>query len=190
MPISIYNKTKIAAERIFLSYSDKINVYNIRSATVCGLSPRMRFDLTVNMFVSQAFNKKQISSLKKICLKLIRRYKINTRNIVGHSDVAPLRKIDPGEKFPWKELAKDKIGIWHNYKSAILKKFRKSKILEQDKLNFLRNISNIGYCCTLSNRSSFTKTVKAFQRHYRKELINGILDRECLLIAQNLSKKL
>ena len=136
------------------------------------------------------FNKKQISSLKKICLKLIRRYKINKRNIVGHSDVAPLRKIDPGEKFPWKELAKDKIGIWHNYKSAILKKFRKSKILEQDKLNFLRNISNIGYCCTLSNRSSFTKTVKAFQRHYRKELINGILDRECLLIAKNLSKKL
>ena len=60
VPISIYNKTKIAAERIFLSYSDKINVYNIRPATVCGLSPRMRFDLTVNMFVSQAFNNKQI----------------------------------------------------------------------------------------------------------------------------------
>ena len=61
VPISIYNKTKIAAERIFLSYSDKIKVYNIRPATVCGLSPRMRFDLTVNMFVSQAFNNKQIS---------------------------------------------------------------------------------------------------------------------------------
>jgi len=57
------------------------------------------------------FKKKQITSLIKICKSLIRKYKIKGKNIVGHSDIAPLRKIDPGEKFPWQKLAKKKIGI-------------------------------------------------------------------------------
>ena len=39
---------------------------------------------------------------------------IKKKNIIGHSDIAPLRKIDPGEKFPWKQLAKKNIGIWHD----------------------------------------------------------------------------
>ena len=54
------------------------------------------------------FSKKQISSLILICRKLIKKYKIKQRNIVGHSDIAPLRKNDPGEKFPWKQLSKKK----------------------------------------------------------------------------------
>lgn len=61
VPISTYNKTKMVAERIFESYKDKINIYNIRPATVCGISPRMRFDLTVNMFVRQAIENKKIT---------------------------------------------------------------------------------------------------------------------------------
>ena len=52
------------------------------------------------------FKKEQLSSLIKICKNLIKKYKIKKENIVGHSDIAPLRKIDPGEKFPWKQLAK------------------------------------------------------------------------------------
>ena len=60
-PISTYNKAKMIAERIILSYSNKINISIIRPATVCGLSPRMRFDLSVNMMVYQALkNKKMI----------------------------------------------------------------------------------------------------------------------------------
>lgn len=61
VPISTYNKTKMVAERIFESYRDKISIYNIRPATVCGISPRMRFDLTVNMFVRQAIENKKIT---------------------------------------------------------------------------------------------------------------------------------
>ena len=71
------------------------------------------------------FKKKQLLSLIKICKSLITKYKIKRRNVVGHSDVAPIRKIDPGEKFPWKELAIKKIGIWHQFKPSFLKKFRK-----------------------------------------------------------------
>lgn len=53
VPISAYNKTKMVAERALMSYSDVMQVHNIRPATVCGLSPRMRFDVSVNMFVKQ-----------------------------------------------------------------------------------------------------------------------------------------
>ena len=56
-----------------------------------------------------SFKKKQISNLLKLCKKLVKKYNIKRRNVVGHSDIAPTRKIDPGEKFPWKYLAKKKI---------------------------------------------------------------------------------
>ena len=135
------------------------------------------------------FTKKQILSLVKICRTLIKRCKIKKKNIVGHSDISPLRKIDPGEKFPWKHLAKKKIGIWHDYKPNFLRKFRKIKILKKhDKAKFVKNLNNIGYCFSFKKKFLFTKTVKAFQRRYRKELINGLLDKECLIIAQNLTK--
>ena len=137
------------------------------------------------------FTKKQIFSLVQICKKLIKRYKIKKNNIVGHSDIAPIRKIDPGEKFPWEHLAQKKIGIWHDYKPNFLRKFRKNKIFKKDdEIKFFKNLNNIGYCFSSKKNFFITKTVKAFQRHYRKELINGLLDKECLVIAQNLRKKL
>lgn len=63
LPISTYNKTKQVAERICLSYVDYFNIHVIRPATVCGLSPRMRFDVVVNMFVLQAFLNSKINVL-------------------------------------------------------------------------------------------------------------------------------
>ena len=135
------------------------------------------------------FKKKQLLSLIKICKSLIKKYKIKKRNVVGHSDIAPLRKIDPGEKFPWKRLANNGIGIWHRCKPSLLRKYRNVKILEKkNKIKFIKNINKIGYCFSVKKKSFFIKTVRSFQRHYRKELINGLLDKECLMIAQNLSK--
>ncbi len=63
VPISAYNKTKMSAERVCLSYKEDFDVYCIRPATVCGLSPRMRFDVVVNMFVLQAFKNGLITVL-------------------------------------------------------------------------------------------------------------------------------
>ena len=136
------------------------------------------------------FKKKQLSSLIKISKILIKKYKIKRENIIGHSDIAPLRKNDPGEKFPWRKLAKKKIGIWHNYKRKELLKSRKVKISVKFKSIFKKNLKKIGYLFTVAKKTSTSKIVKAFQRHYRQELINGIIDKECLLIASNLSKKL
>lgn len=61
VPISTYNKTKMIGERVLLSYADKIQIYIIRPATVCGLSPRMRFDVSVNMLTLQALQSKVIT---------------------------------------------------------------------------------------------------------------------------------
>lgn len=63
MPISVYNKTKMVAERICLSYSSDFRVVCVRPATVCGYSPRMRFDVVVNLFVLQAFTLGKIKVL-------------------------------------------------------------------------------------------------------------------------------
>jgi nucleoside-diphosphate-sugar epimerase len=60
VPVSTYNKTKMVCERLLLSYRDEIDVYIVRPATVCGLSPRMRFDVSVNMLTLQALKNKQI----------------------------------------------------------------------------------------------------------------------------------
>jgi nucleoside-diphosphate-sugar epimerase len=61
VPISVYNKTKMVAERVLLSYQDKMQVHCIRPATVCGMSPRMRLDVSVNMLTFQALKNKKIT---------------------------------------------------------------------------------------------------------------------------------
>ena len=111
--------------------------------------------------------------------------------MIGHSDIAPTRKIDPGEKFPWKQFANNNIGVWHNCKPSVIRKYRNIKIYEKkDKVKFFKNLNKIGYCFSSKKKSFLVKIMKAFQRHYRQELINGRIDKECLIIAQNLSKKL
>ena len=61
VPISVYNKTKMIAERVFMSFKNKILINCIRPATVCGVSPRMRFDVSVNLLTLQAIKEKQIT---------------------------------------------------------------------------------------------------------------------------------
>ena len=61
VPISVYNKTKMISERVLLSYKDTIKVHCIRPATVCGWSPRMRLDVSVNMLTFQALKNKKMT---------------------------------------------------------------------------------------------------------------------------------
>jgi N-acetylmuramoyl-L-alanine amidase len=145
-------------------------------------------------FNYKKFSKKQIQSIKDLGKFLIRKYKINKKNILGHSDIAPDRKKDPGEKFPWKNLAKFKIGNWHSLSQKTLLKNRGKKITAIDKKNFFINLSKIGYSLKNSKRIRKDKFLNliicAFQRRFRQELINSKIDQECLLISQNLAKKL
>ena len=139
------------------------------------------------------FSKKQIISLLKLSKFLIKKYKINPKNILGHSDVAPERKKDPGEKFPWEYLSKNKIGLWHTLKKKELIKNRILKTSKKEKEFFLHNIFKIGYSKKFPKNVSKNRhsnyTTKAFQRRYRQDLVDGKIDQECLLISQNLVKK-
>ena len=140
------------------------------------------------------FSKKQIISLIKLTKFLVKKYKIRSNNILGHSDIAPDRKKDPGEKFPWKFLAKNKISLWHTINNTELKKNRRLKISQKNEKYFLKNLFKIGYTKKIPKNISEKKylrfIIEAFQRRYRQELINGEIDRECLLISQSLLKKL
>jgi len=139
------------------------------------------------------FSKKQTQSLKKLSQFLIKKYRINKKNILGHSDIAPTRKKDPGEKFPWKYFAKLGIGKWHSLSKRILIKYRRKKISLIDKKKFFNNLSKIGYSIktpTKLKKDKFLNLITfAFQRRFRQELINGRIDYECLIISQNLVKK-
>ena len=139
------------------------------------------------------FSNSQIRSLIKLSRSLIRKYKINSNNILGHSDIAPERKKDPGEKFPWKELSKQGIGLWHSLSNQSLKKNRKIELDKFSKKRFYNNLSKIGYIIKKTENSKNRKLkkyiVKAFQRRFRQELVNGKLDKECLIISNNLAKK-
>lgn len=61
VPISVYNKTKMVAERVLLSYQNNISIHCIRPATVCGWSPRMRLDVSVNMLTYQALENQKVT---------------------------------------------------------------------------------------------------------------------------------
>ena len=63
IPISVYNKTKMVAERVFYSYKNELKIHCIRPATVCGLSPRMRLDVSVNLLTFQALKNRKITVL-------------------------------------------------------------------------------------------------------------------------------
>jgi N-acetylmuramoyl-L-alanine amidase len=145
-------------------------------------------------FNYRKYSKKQISSILKLSKFLIKKYNINLKNILGHSDVAPDRKKDPGEKFPWKYLAKNKVSLWHTLTDQVLKKNRALKTNKIEKNFFLNNLFKIGYSKKSTknlNKEKYSVIItKAFQRRYRQGLTNGKIDKESLLISQNLLKKL
>ena len=136
------------------------------------------------------FSSKQIFSLIKLLKYLSKKYNIKKGNILGHSDIAPNRKKDPGEKFPWKKLAKQNLCQWHNLSISKIRQKRKFKINQNEERIFLNNLYKIGYSKIVKKNDKQHKInlIKNFQRKFRQNLINGRIDRECLLISKNLVK--
>ena len=143
-------------------------------------------------FGYKKFSKKQISSILKLSKFLIKKYKISSKNILGHSDIAVLRKKDPGEKFPWEYLSKNKIGVWHTLNKQDLIKNRKLKISKIEKELFFNNLFKVGYSKKytkdISKNKYLIELAKTFQRRFRQELVDGKIDQECLIISKNLIK--
>ena len=136
-------------------------------------------------FGYQKFSTSQIKSLINLCKVLKKKYKIKQENFLGHSDIAPLRKVDPGEKFPWQKLSKYNLGVW--YKKNFSNKKPKKNI---QRYSFFNNIYKIGYRYFSLNQSKIKndkKIIKAFQIKYLPNRISGKLDQKTLKISYYLA---
>jgi N-acetylmuramoyl-L-alanine amidase len=138
-------------------------------------------------FGYQNFSNIQITSLIKLCKDLKKKYMINKVNFLGHSDIAPLRKLDPGEKFPWKRLSKYNLGCWYrpSKKKLNLKSYKKIKIL------FFKNLDKIGYrYFKINKRVKKDKlVVRSFQQHYLPQNVTGEIDLKTFKISHFLASE-
>ena len=169
-------------------HAGKSNWKNIQSLNRYSIGVEIQNSGHENLY--EKYSNKQMNSVKKLLRFLTKRYRVNCKNILGHSDIAPNRKKDPGEKFPWKKLAKVKLAHWHQLNEKELIKYRLKKINFLEEKNFFINLHKIGYIKVQSKSSIYKKRllIKAFQRRFRQGLINGISDQECLILSKNLIK--
>ena len=134
----------------------------------------------------QNFTENQIKSLITLCKKLKKKYKIKKENFLGHSDIAPLRKVDPGEKFPWKRLSIYNLGKWYQKRNKNLQINLNSK-----KLNrlFFKNLQKIGYrfFSVHKRRNKDKKIIKSFQQHFLPNNVTGKIDQKTLEISHFLT---
>jgi N-acetylmuramoyl-L-alanine amidase len=128
-------------------------------------------------FGYRAFPDAQIDALIPLMAEIQARYGITRGNIVGHSDIAPTRKQDPGELFPWSRLARHRLALPRPTKNLIDPNWTDA--------GFLLALERFGY--DVSDRLA---AVVAFQRRFRPELMDGTIDGECraLLLALLLPK--
>jgi N-acetylmuramoyl-L-alanine amidase len=117
----------------------------------------------------------QMAGLSELCRRLLARHPIPARNVLAHSDVAPDRKEDPGERFDWAALASDGVGLW----PAVPGEDRSG--IEAAKL--LALLGRIGYRTDLPAGL----VIQAFQRHWRPERVDGRADAGTLARAEALA---
>lgn len=116
------------------------------------------------------FPEAQMCAVETLCRDLVSRYSIPPYRIVGHSDIAPERKRDPGELFDWPRLARAGIGIWPPMSPI-------TSTHQIDRAGALADLLAIGYCAT---EQSLTPALVAFQRRFRPRVCDCRLDAESM----------
>ena len=124
------------------------------------------------------FSDDQIASLIGLAQGIVARHAIAPARVLGHSDVAPARKTDPGELFPWRCLAEHGIGLW----PSPLPRGRRG----QGFGDFAADLARFGYGLPPDVDVSLEAVIAAFQRHFRPSCIDGIADDECGAILAGL----
>ncbi len=108
------------------------------------------------------FSDVQVRSVVELCLEILGRHSISADNIVGHSDISPGRKLDPGEKFPWRSLAENGVGLWPDDGSVALS------------VGHLQMLSAIGYGISAQpDAQEIRDFVIAFQQRWMPEGVTG-----------------
>jgi N-acetylmuramoyl-L-alanine amidase len=129
------------------------------------------------------FPNAQINAVIALCKGIIERHAILPWNIVGHSDIAPARKEDPGEHFPWSGLAAAGVGLWAAPEAEPDKRIlfelgdrdRGVSVIQQ-------GLAQIGYQIAVTGQfdEAAQAVMRAFQRRWRQDDISGLIDMECL----------
>jgi N-acetylmuramoyl-L-alanine amidase len=125
-------------------------------------------------FGYRSFAESQMAALLELASDIVARHPIPPRNVVGHSDVAPRRKMDPGELFDWRRLARAGIGLWPGESGEC--------VMGEDAVRLM--LSTIGY-----ETEDLFATLTAFQRHFRPARVDGRLDRETARLAKALADR-
>lgn len=129
-------------------------------------------------FGYRSFPDIQVESVIELTREIIKRRKIPSARVLGHSDVAPARKLDPGELFPWGELALAGVGLWPQTRKHRLN------------VPFDDGLRAFGYGVAPEVDVRTEIVIEAFQRHFRPSRIDGCADRECQAILADLLREI
>ncbi|MGJ4882164.1 peptidoglycan recognition protein family protein [Bradyrhizobium sp. HKCCYLRH1065] len=128
------------------------------------------------------FPPRQIAAVIALCRGIMLRRNVPAHRVLGHSDVAPARKKDPGEKFPWHSLANSGVGHWVQPAAITKGETLKLGSIGDDVKGLQKALAKYGYGVPITGKFDgiTMDVVTAFQRHFRPEKIDGIADRSTL----------
>ncbi|CRL49595.1 MULTISPECIES: N-acetylmuramoyl-L-alanine amidase [Pseudomonas] len=135
------------------------------------------------------YSEDQINSLIVLLKDISKRYNINPHAIIGHSDIAPLRKLDPGPLFPWKRLAAEGLGVWPN-EQAVARQQAQFAIQLPSISWFQGQLARLGYATPQTGELDVATrhVLAAFQMHFRPSRFDGTPDAESAAILQVLNQ--
>ena len=184
------NDSSIGIEIANLGFTRKVTNTPAQLRRMTKRQRENRFFARYNEFSD--YEESQIEKVAYLLERLVKKYDIKPYRILGHSDVAPYRKIDPGPKFPWKRLYDEyNLGMWYDekdYQNFLYdKKFKRTKI-KDIKEEFIK----YGYTSMPTNNKwdfESRKVLYAFQCHFRQKKIDGYIDNETFAIIRALNEK-
>ncbi len=174
---SIYNLVEVKKRAWHAGNSSWINYKNINSYSI-GIELDFSYE-----FKNNTYNSRMIVSLKKLLKYLIREYNLKNINILGHSDVAPFRKTDPGPNFPWYKLSLSNLVFYPSLKYEIyipiFKSWFKKNNFENNKTKCIFILCCVGYDIKSAqkNKSKLKKILLAYQMHFIPSNISGRFDK-------------
>ena len=136
------------------------------------------------------FNEEQIDLVIALCQNILQRYPdIKPWHILGHSDIAWNRKIDPGPAFPWKKLYEVGIGVWYEESTVQSYKAQFEQNLLPTQAEFLSWLRRFGYVLDQETLENIEQLTRVFQMRFRPDCYNGKIDAETAAIAISLAER-
>jgi N-acetylmuramoyl-L-alanine amidase len=134
------------------------------------------------------FPPRQIAAVIALCRGIILRRDVPSHRVLGHSDVAPSRKKDPGEKFPWHSLANSGVGHWAQPAPIVRGEALKLGAISEEVGHLQQALAKYGYAVPINGKydGPTMEVVAAFQRHFRPARVDGVADRSTLTTLQSL----